>query len=57
VTRNIPVILLSSHHYEVEVVKGFSLGANDYVTKPFNSGELMARISRVLRESGEILTL
>ena len=56
-TRNIPVILLSSHHYEVEVVKGFSLGANDYVTKPFNSGELMARISRVLRESGEILTL
>jgi PleD family two-component response regulator len=47
-TRNLPVILISSHHDEAEVVKGFSLGANDYVTKPFNSGELIARISRVL---------
>jgi two-component system OmpR family response regulator len=35
------------------VVKGFSLGADDYITKPFNSGELMARINRVLRESAE----
>ncbi len=48
-TRNTPVILVSAHHDEAEVVKGFSLGANDYITKPFNSGELMARIGRVLR--------
>ena len=45
-----PVILVSAHRDEAEVVKGFSLGADDYVTKPFNSGELMARINRVLRE-------
>ncbi len=49
-TRNTPVILVSAHRDEAEVVKGFSLGADDYVTKPFNSGELMARINRVLRE-------
>jgi two-component system sensor histidine kinase/response regulator len=49
-TMNTPVLLVSSHHNEAEVVKGFSLGANDYITKPFNSGELMARINRVLRE-------
>ncbi len=49
-TRNTPVILVSAHHDEAEVVKGFSLGANDYVTKPFNSGELMARINRIFRE-------
>jgi CheY-like chemotaxis protein len=49
-TRNMPVIMVSGHRDEAEVVKGFSLGADDYVTKPFNSGELMARINRVLRE-------
>ena len=49
-TMNTPILLVSAHHDEAEVVKGFSLGANDYITKPFNSGELMARINRVLRE-------
>ncbi len=49
-TRDTRVILVSAHHDEAEVVKGFSLGADDYITKPFNSGELMARINRVLRE-------
>ena len=51
-TRNTPVILVSAHRDEAEVVKGFSLGADDYVTKPFNSGELIARIGRVLRDPG-----
>jgi CheY-like chemotaxis protein len=49
-TRNTPIILVSAHRDEAEVIKAFSLGADDYVTKPFNSGELMARINRVLRE-------
>ena len=52
-TRNTRVILVSAHHDEAEVVKGFTLGADDYITKPFNSGELMARINRVLREPAE----
>ena len=53
-TRRTPVILVSAHRDEAEVVKGFSLGADDYVTKPFNSGELMARINHVLRAPEEI---
>ena len=48
-TKDIPIILVSAHHDEQEVVKGFSLGADDYVIKPFNSGELTARISRIFR--------
>jgi len=48
-TRNTPIVLVSAHHDEAEVVKGFTLGADDYISKPFNSGELMARINRVLR--------
>jgi CheY-like chemotaxis protein len=51
-TREIPVVMVTAHHNEAELVKGFSLGADDYVTKPFNSGELMARIDRVLRVAG-----
>jgi DNA-binding response OmpR family regulator len=53
-TRSTPIILVSTHRDEAEVVKGFALGADDYVTKPFNSGELIARISRVLRDQDEI---
>jgi len=52
-TRDTPVVLVSAHRDETDVVKGFSLGANDYITKPFTPGELMARINRVLRESEE----
>lgn len=54
-TMNTPVILVSAHRDEAEVVKGFSLGADDYITKPFNSGELMARINRVLREPAAVV--
>lgn len=53
-TRATPVILITSHNEEADVVKGFSLGAADYVTKPFTSGELMSRINRVLRAPDEI---
>jgi DNA-binding response OmpR family regulator len=52
-TRYLGIILISAHHEEAEVVKGFSFGADDYITKPFYSGELMARINRVLRETEE----
>ena len=55
-TRNTPVILVSAHRDEAEVVKGFSLGADDYVTKPFNSGELIARINRVSARAGRAMT-
>jgi len=49
-TRNTPIILVTSHRDEADVVKGFSLGAADYVTKPFTSGELIARVHHALRE-------
>jgi DNA-binding response OmpR family regulator len=53
-TRSTPVILVTVRNDEADIVKGFALGAADYVTKPFSSGELMARINRVLREPEEI---
>lgn len=49
-----PVIFLTACDEEVNVVMGFDLGADDYVTKPFRIRELMSRIKSVLRRSGKI---
>ena len=46
-----PVLVLSARSDEGDKVEAFDLGANDYVTKPFGSGELMARIRSILRTS------
>ncbi|MBI4872734.1 MAG: SpoIIE family protein phosphatase [Candidatus Riflebacteria bacterium] len=48
-TRNIPVILLTSRSDPQDKVKGLDSGAADYVTKPFDAGELRARIAAHLR--------
>lgn len=44
----LPIILLTTHTEEEIVIRGLSLGAIDYVRKPFGAGELMARIQRHL---------
>jgi DNA-binding response OmpR family regulator len=46
-----PVLILSARGLEADKVKGFRLGADDYVTKPFGVMELLARISALLRRS------
>jgi two-component system, OmpR family, response regulator RegX3 len=50
---NVPVIMLTAKDSEVDKVVGLELGADDYVTKPFSSRELVARIRAVLRRRGE----
>lgn len=46
--RKIPTIFLTAVDDEDVVVKGLNLGADDYITKPFSTKELMARVNRVL---------
>lgn len=46
-----PIIVLSVRNKEEEKVKAFDLGANDYVTKPFGTAELLARIRASLRDA------
>lgn len=48
-----PVIILSVRNSEDDIVKALDSGANDYLTKPFRSGELLARIRAALRFSPE----
>ncbi len=49
----VPVIMLTAKDGEIDKVVGLELGADDYVTKPFSSRELVARIRAVLRRGGE----
>ena len=46
-----PIIILSVRSSEDDIVKALDLGANDYLTKPFRTGELLARIRSALRQS------
>ena len=46
-----PIIFLTAKAMKEDVLNGFELGADDYITKPFNSEELLARINVILRRS------
>ncbi len=48
----IPIIMLTAKDSEVDKVVGLEIGADDYVTKPYSSRELVARIRAVLRRNG-----
>ena len=46
--KNIPTIFLTARDSEEDIVKGLNLGAEDYLTKPFSTKELLARINKIL---------
>jgi two-component system response regulator RegX3 len=50
---SVPIIMLTAKDAEIDKVVGLELGADDYVTKPYSSRELVARIRAVLRRQGE----
>lgn len=50
-TRNIPIIMLTAKGAESDIVLGLTLGADDYLSKPFSPTELVARIKAVLRRN------
>ena len=50
-TSQVPIVMLTAKDSEVDIVVGLELGADDYVTKPYSSRELLARMRAVLRRS------
>jgi two-component system response regulator RegX3 len=50
----VPIIMLTAKDSEIDKVVGLELGADDYVTKPYSSRELVARIRAVLRRNSEL---
>ncbi len=57
--KNIPVVFLTAKDDEDDIVNGLELGAEDYITKPFSSKELLARIKRILlkKEKNKIIEI
>lgn len=55
-TRNIPMIFLTQKSSAVDVVKGLQMGAADYLRKPFNMAELLARVEKVLTTHPKTVT-
>jgi DNA-binding response OmpR family regulator len=47
-TETLPVILLTARAQEADITRGFALGADDYVVKPFSPRELLSRVQAVL---------
>ena len=50
---SVPIIMLTAKDAEIDKVVGLELGADDYITKPFNPRELVARVRAVLRRAAE----
>lgn len=51
--KSIPTIFLTANDLEVSIVRGLDMGADDYITKPFKTRELISRINSVLRRSNK----
>lgn len=51
--QNIPIIFLTARTMKEDIIKGFKIGADDYISKPFTSEELLYRIQAVLKRSSK----
>ncbi len=51
-TKHIPIIMLTAKSEEVDRIVGFEVGADDYITKPFSTRELILRVRAILRRAG-----
>lgn len=49
--KDVPIIFLTAKTLKEDVLEGFKIGADDYITKPFNSEELLLRLQAILRRS------
>lgn len=56
-TNDFPIIILSARSEEVDKINGLTMGADDYLTKPFSSMELLARVNAALRRYEQFLEM
>lgn len=50
----IPIILISAHHKDEEIIEGFERGGDDYIAKPFSMKELVLRVKAILRRTRKL---
>ena len=53
-SRTVPILILSARSQDSDKIRGLDAGADDYVTKPFSVGELVARVRAILRRSERV---
>src|SRR5690606_37116583 len=53
---HVPIVMLTARSQEADKIRGLDAGADDYVTKPFSLGELVARIRAILRRASRTTT-
>ncbi len=46
---DVTVVMLTTYHEEKDIIHGFDVGADEYITKPFQPRELMARVRKVMQ--------
>lgn len=51
INKSVPIIFLTAKSMKEDIIEGFNKGGDDYITKPFNTDELMARITAVMRRT------
>jgi len=52
--KDIPIIFLTANDLEVSIIRGLDMGADDYITKPFRTLELISRIKNILRRNNKV---
>jgi two-component system response regulator RegX3 len=52
--REVPIVMLTAKGSEEDILRGFELGADDYVTKPFSVRQLLARVQALLKRTGKL---
>ena len=52
INKDVPIIFLTAKTMKEDVLQGFKIGADDYISKPFNSEELLLRIQAIMKRSG-----
>ena len=55
--RDVPILMLTARDEDIDKIIGLEVGADDYMTKPFNPRELVARVKSILRRSATELSL
>lgn len=53
VNKEVPILFLTAKSMKADTLKGFELGGDDYVTKPFSMEELLVRVNAILRRTGQ----
>ena len=57
VDKEVPILIVSAKKEDIDIIKGLGFGANDYITKPFSPGELVARVKAQVERYNKIIDI